>query len=189
MLTLYLGRGLADGCVTLQFPATPADIGEAFAALDNISTDAGSTLIRDVSCPLYEVERYVRDADIRRDTDVKSLNALAHQIDAFDNNQRTLLSGALEIEPVGSLNDIIGIMENISVYSYFPDVTTERELGIYLVESGMMPFEESVQPYLDYERIGIEYHANHSGAFMDTGYVTRQHEEPLQRQDFGMRMQ
>jgi len=36
-----------------------------------------------------------------------------------------------------------------------------------------MPFDESVRPYLDYSKIGIEYYANHGGAYTIGGYVLR----------------
>ena len=56
---------------------------------------------------------------------------------------------------------------------------------VAMVESGTMDFPENVRDYLDYARIGIEYHANHSGAFIDAGYVTRQQ---ASAQSFGMQM-
>lgn len=49
MILLTLSRGKGEETVRLQLPASPAEIGEAFASLDRISLDTTATAILDVS--------------------------------------------------------------------------------------------------------------------------------------------
>lgn len=49
MILLTLSRGKGKETVRLQLPASPAEIGEAFASLDRISHDTTATAILDVS--------------------------------------------------------------------------------------------------------------------------------------------
>lgn len=124
-------------------------------------------------------QRILADAS---DEQLRRLKEALHPLDAIAMQK---LCGVLNIEPIDRFDHILNAAGNVSDFEFYPDVTTERELGIYLVESGIMDFPENVRDYLDYARIGIEYHANHSGAFTDAGYVTRQ---PEPEQSFGMQM-
>ncbi len=53
-------------------------------------------------------------------------------------------------------------------------VTNDRELGICLVTNGIKPFDESVQPYLDYKQDRIEYYSDHGGAYTAFGELCAQ---------------
>lgn len=173
MLELILARGNLPGYAELKFPASPADISEAFAVLDAISADVRSTIIRDVSCSVYGVGRYLWDADVRKESEFEKLGRIAELLDGMPPQEAAKLCGALDMESINGLDDVLRVMENADGCELFPDIGTERELGIFLVESGYMDVPEKLRPYLDYQAIGIEYHANHSGAFTDDGYVAR----------------
>lgn len=125
------------------------------------------------------VQRILANAS---DEQLHKLKDALHPLDAIAVHK---LCGVLDIEMIDCFDHILNAAGNVPDFEFYPDVTTERELGIYLVESGIIDFPEKVREYLDYARIGIEYHANHSGAFTDAGYVTRQ-QEP--EQSFGMQM-
>lgn len=56
--------------------------------------------------------------------------------------------------------------------------TTPKELGVYLVESGEIEIHESAWPYLDYERVALEYEANNAGAYTSLGYVVKTGDSP-----------
>ena len=67
MILLTLSRGKGEETVRLQLPASPAEIGEAFASLDRISLDTTATAILDVSSNvpvlyrcLYDVGHWMR---------------------------------------------------------------------------------------------------------------------------------
>jgi hypothetical protein len=81
------------------------------------------------------------------------------------------------------LDDVIAIGERLDHYLLIPEASTDRELGVYLVETGVMPFDEGVQPYLDYTKIGIEYYSNHGGAYTAGGYVLRRDSAEQELQD------
>ena len=70
----------------------------------------------------------------------------------------------MNAESVNGFDDIIAIGERLDQYLLLREANTDRELGEYLVETGVMPFDKSVQPYLNYTKIGIEYYSNHGGA-------------------------
>lgn len=53
MILLTLSRGKGKETVRLQLPASPAEIGEAFASLDRISLDTTATAILDVSSNVH----------------------------------------------------------------------------------------------------------------------------------------
>lgn len=58
MINLHLTRGNDREGIHLGFPASPEEIGEAFAKLNAISPDAASTRILDVACTVGNLENY-----------------------------------------------------------------------------------------------------------------------------------
>jgi hypothetical protein len=173
MMTLHLTRAEDYEGVYLPLPATPAEIGEAWAALDNISDDIASTCIVGAVSNVWGIGQYLKNADINESGQFKKLNRIAELTGSLDRDGCRIFEGALNAESVNSLDDVIAIGERLDQYLLLPEVSTDRELGVYLVETGVMPFDENVRPYLDYSRIGIEYYANHGGAYTAGGYVLR----------------
>ena len=66
MILLTLSRGKGEETVRLQLPASPAEIGEAFASLDRISLDTTATAILDVSSNVPVLYRCLYDVDVSR---------------------------------------------------------------------------------------------------------------------------
>ena len=174
MLTLHLTRSNNYEGEYLHLPSTPAEIGEAWATLDGISDDVASTRIIGAVSNVWTIGRYLKNANVNDPEQIKKLNRIAEITDSLDHDQCRLFQGALDTESVNNLDDVIAIGERLEQYLYIPHVTTDRELGIFLVDSGVIPFDENVRPYLDYARIGTEYYANHGGAYTAGGYVVRQ---------------
>lgn len=53
----------------------------------------------------------------------------------------------------------------------YPDVTTDRELGEYVVEElGVELSREQLERYLDYEKYGRDVRLSEGGSFVDKGY-------------------
>jgi hypothetical protein len=173
MITLHLTRADDYEGVYLPLPATPAEIGEAWAALDNISDDIASTRIVGAVSNVWGIGQYLKNADVNGSEQFKKLNRIAEITGGLDRDECRIFEGALNAESVSSLDDVIAIGERLDQYLLLSEVSTDRELGAYLVETGVMPFDESVQPYLDYAKIGIEYYSNHGGAYTAGGYVLR----------------
>lgn len=62
MIELYLTRGDNYEGVYLRLPATPAEVGEAYAMLDSISRYAGETHIVDVKSPVKNLDQFIKNA-------------------------------------------------------------------------------------------------------------------------------
>ena len=55
--------------------------------------------------------------------------------------------------------------------SLYPEVTTDRELGEYVVEElGVELSREQLERYLDYEKFGRDVRLEEGGSFVDKGY-------------------
>lgn len=54
---------------------------------------------------------------------------------------------------------------------FYPDITTDRELGEYLVDDmGVELSREQLERYLDYEKYGRDVRLSEGGSFVDKGY-------------------
>lgn len=168
MLILNLARGKSGMRVPLRLPATPADIGTAYAQLDQISAKERETRIASVVSEVEFLDRFFRD---KHPEAMDEFNELAKKLDQMDEQQLQTLDGALNSESVESLADILRIADSLKDYIFVNGVTTEKELGRFLVDSGYRGFSESVKPYLDYAAIGTEYYAERGGAFTAYGYT------------------
>jgi len=175
MLKVYLTRGDQGKGVWLDLPASPADRGEAYAVLDNIDSGNLDTRISATISSVPNLNNYIQGHE-----SLKQLDALAIVINKMSDRDAVIFSGALDMESVNGIEDIIRIANNLQSYELFPGVTTSKELGIYLVESGDVDIHESAWPYLDYERVAAEYESNHGGAYTSLGYVVRCSENSAQ---------
>lgn len=54
---------------------------------------------------------------------------------------------------------------------FYPDITTDRELGEYLVDDmGVELSREQLERYFDYEKYGRDVRLSEGGSFVDKGY-------------------
>lgn len=172
MLNLHLTRGNCYEGVYLRLPATPGEVGEVFGWLDEIDTEAPTKII-DIVSNIPNLHRYLYTADIDADGTLDKLQQIAAKTNGLDSLQRDTLIGALDSESTSGPEDILSIIDRLDEYAFIPNVTCDKELGGYLVETGYMDFPARVLPYLDYQRIGAEYYADHGGAYTGRGYVLR----------------
>ena len=173
MITLHITRSDDYEGVYLPLPSTPAEIGEAWSYLDSISDDVATTRIVGAVSNVWGIGKYLKNTDVNDSEQFEKLNQVAEIISGLNRDECRIFEGALNAESINSLDDVIAIGERLDHYLLIPEVSTDRELGIYLVETGVIPFDESVQPYLDYTKIGIEYYSNHGGSYTAGGYVLR----------------
>lgn len=173
MLILNLTRGKSGMCVPLRLPATPADIGEAYSKLDEISTKVEQTRIASVISKVGSLNRYYRDRIIGSSDNYTEFNKLAEKISRMNETKLKTFDGALNAESINGISDILHIADSLKDYIFISGVTTEKELGRFLVDSGYKDFPESAKPYLDYAAIGTEYYAERGGAFTSYGYTLR----------------
>ena len=178
MITLHLTRADDHAGVYLHLPASPAEIENTFALFDG--NDADSTKIIDVVSEVQNLHRYISSTDVTIPENIEKLNTLAENINKMTKQQKQIFSGALDAESINSIDDVLRISESTSNYVFLPNVTTERELGRFLVDTGYKNFPEDVRQYLDYYAIGAEYYADNGGAFGADGYVKRKSQEQKQ---------
>jgi len=103
----------------------------------------------------------------------------------MDTAQQRICAGALRMERASSLDDVLRVASGLSQYELIEGVTTDKELGGWLVENGMagVDFPAQVRPYLDYAGIGAEYCSSHGGAYTPQGYVKRREAAQTQAVD------
>lgn len=178
MLNLHLTRDNHCEGIHLGFPASPGEIGEAFTWLDSISTDAASTRILDVTCTVSNLEKYIINTDLSAPDAMKKLNLLAEKINSMGALEQQIFSGALDTESINGLDDVLSIAGSLDAYTFLPNVCSDRELGIFLVDTGYIDFPEHLRLYINYVSVGAEYYANFGGAYSPFGYVRRRDAEP-----------
>ena len=184
MIRLHLTRGDNPAVVSLQLPATPADIGEAYAQLNTISIGRPPE-IKDVESPIRNIGQYLLSAKPDNPQDMDKLNTLAQRIFKMSAEQRQLFMGALDCSCISGLEDVLRVSEQTDEYILIPNANSDAELGRYIAVSSQFNadprFPEASWPYLDFAKIGAEYYASHDGAYIYEGYVLRR-DSGLQRQ-------
>ena len=136
--------------------------------------------ISSVICPVSNLGNYLVSEDVRDSAVREKLNLLAERVDAMNDQEAKTFAGALDMTSINGLDDVLRVAGSLKDYIFIRNVTTEKELGRFLVDSGYKGFPAFVQPYLDYAAIGIEYHAEHDGTFTADGCTLRRGSaEPL----------
>lgn len=111
MITLRLAWGASRETVSLQLPATPGEVGEAFARLDEISRNVEETKIADAVSPVRGLGAYLRGADLSGD-DLGKLDCLAEKIGRMTRRERQSFSEALEAEGGKGLDDVLRVADS-----------------------------------------------------------------------------
>ena len=62
------------------------------------------------------------------------------------------------------------------------NVSSDSELGIYLVNKGIIPFPDRFKPYINYARVGAEYREKHGGEYSSGNYVQKKTPELLENE-------
>lgn len=186
MRVKLFARGAADQMRWVEFPlGTPHINSDGLMLLEQIATAPGRTkpgklLIADLDSPIRNLKQYVP-----QDASPEQLNTLAIKIGYMGPEEQVCFEAALDLNSVMGMEDILRLTDELDQYEMLLDVSSMGELGRYLVNNGIVEFPESVCPYLDFEKIGIEYDAGHGGVFKGTSYITRMEDAPEQELDAG----
>lgn len=116
MILLTLSRGKGEETVRLQLPASPAEIGEAFASLDRISLDTTATAILDVSSNVPVLYRCLYDVDVEDSEQFQKLQKLAERTEALSPAKAAIFSGALDAECVWNLEGALTVADRLDEY-------------------------------------------------------------------------
>ncbi len=179
MILLTLSRGNEHERVHLQLPASPAEIGEAFASLDGISLDTTATAILDVSSNVPVLYRCLYDVDVEDSEQFQKLQKLAERTEALSPAKAAIFSGALDAEHAENLDEALAVANRLDEYMLIGNITSDSELGIYLVNKGITPFPDRFKPYINYARVGAEYREKHDGVYANGSYVQKKTPEFL----------
>lgn len=173
MILLTLSRGKGEETVRLQLPASPAEIGEAFASLDRISLDTTATAILDVSSNVPVLYRCLYDVDVEDSEQFQKLQKLAERTEALSPAKAAIFSGALDAEHAENLDEALAVANRLDEYMLIGNITSDSELGAYLVDKGITPFPDRFKPYINYARVGAEYREKHDGVYANGSYVQK----------------
>ena len=116
MILLTLSRGKGEETVRLQLPASPAEIGEAFASLDRISLDTTATAILDVSSNVPVLYRCLYDVDVEDSEQFQKLQKLAERTEALSPAKAAIFSGALDAECAWNLEGALTVADRLDEY-------------------------------------------------------------------------
>ena len=133
MLILNLTRGRSNWRVPLSLPSTPGEIAEAYSQLDQISKKEQSTRIAGVLSEVSFFDSFFRD---KYPDSFDELNELAQRLERMTEQELRTLDGALNLESIGSVADILRIADSLKDYIFVNGVTTEKDLGRFLVDTG-----------------------------------------------------
>ena len=119
--------------------------------------------VEDVSTTIQSIEE-LPDLDCER-LNLDLANELAENLEDVDEDIILSFIESNSSDPKELLN---AEFDDCSLYS---DVSTDRELGEYIVEDmGVELSRETLERYFDYEKFGRDVRLEEGGSFVDKGY-------------------
>ena len=119
--------------------------------------------VEDVSITIQSIEE-LPDLEVER-SPLFVFNELAEKLEDVDEDIVLSFIESNSSDPKELLN---AEFDDCSLY---PEVTTDRELGQYIVEDmGVELSREQLERYLDYEKFGRDVRLEEGGSFVDKGY-------------------
>ena len=166
----------------ISFPADAAKVRYAMIGLEEFGGWAPAYIVGGEG-PAEALTGYISRDDLYSEDGVEKLNRLAGLVDTMELEAQKVFAGALRAESINGLDDVLRVASNLGQYEFIEGVTTDKELGGWLVEHGKagVDFPKEVWPYLDYAGIGAGYYSDHGGAYTPSGYVKRR--EVIQTQE------
>lgn len=176
MLRLHISNGISrEG--HLELPAPLDDLKRQMETLRPPASDH-ALHVTSVDSPIPSLSWHLQHVRLDSDPTLQQLNRLAEVIDNLNAAGLYHLSKSLNPEFQQSLDDVLRIASHIkpcstNCYEVIPGVTTEQDLGKWLVEHNRLEEKvpETLRSYLDYSSIGIDYRSAHEGVFLAGGYT------------------
>ena len=168
-----------ENVTELGFPTTSGQVREAVSRLSEGAPPNAPVRIIGVRGAASEITCYVREADLRNETDALKVNTLTARFDAMTVEQLRLSIAALRLDYPGGLNDALYIAGSLDQYEIFPELPNEEELDRFL--AGTAPATEkycppgAVRPDPDYFKISA-----HVGMYTEYGFIRRRDGAPKQ---------
>jgi len=133
------------------------------------------TIIRQLNAnpSLPNMKNYLQHVDVLDPDAHDSLRQIFEDVSTMTEEEMDTFAAALDAESINGLDDILLIEQSLDAYTFWPDVTSDRELGVYLVESNYVWASPDIAPFVDYAMLGASYSAAHGGAYGPKGYAQR----------------
>lgn len=93
--------------------------------------------IQDAEGPSKKLVKYLRHAELEWQTGVDKLNRLARRFDSMDSETRELFFAVLDARITSSIYNVMNTLADFDQYELVHGVSTDQELGKWLVEQGM----------------------------------------------------
>ena len=126
--------------------------------------------------------RCLYDVDVEDSEQFQKLQKLAERTEALSPAKAAIFSGALDAECVWNLEGALTVADRLDEYMLVNNVSSDSELGIYLVNKGITPFPDRFKPYINYARVGAEYREKHGGEYSSGNYVQKKTPELLENE-------
>lgn len=151
----------------LKLPATTEDVQ---ALLSRIGVDG--VLYESFFITDYKMEIAGLHSCLGEYESVDELNYLASLLDDMDEGNIEKFEAVIAYgEHTNGAAELINLVQNLDCYEHYPEVTTEEELGYYLIdELGALEIPEQLQGYFDYEAYGRDAVLN-GGTLTNAGYI------------------
>lgn len=122
--------------------------------------------------PEYDTDIAGLDDTLPEYTNISALNYCAACIRRLDKPSLHKLEAILLARDYTSdPADVITICQNLDAFDFYPDITTEEELGRYCVDDlKLLQINEKISRYFDYEQYGEAYVINNGGYFTKRGF-------------------
>lgn len=101
------------------------------------------------------------------------LNYLANKLKELSDTDLKNYEAALEYESFDNIQSLINLTDNLKNYPYYPEVTSEEDLGRYIIDkSRVIDVGEDIIAYFDFEAYGRDVSINEGGMFTKNGYIS-----------------
>ena len=65
------------------------------------------------------------------------------------------------------MDGALTVADRLAEYMLVNNMSSDSELGVYLVNKGITPFPDRFKPYINYAHMGAEYREKHACPFTD----------------------
>ncbi|SEU09968.1 DUF6329 domain-containing protein [Enterocloster clostridioformis] len=167
MLNVYLRNPQTDAGVWLNFPASYQTVQHLFSVLGDTPLEiaAAETSVDDLHAHLkgkfFDTEKSRYELDF-----------LNRRIEGLTNQEKDILTAALNIEKPLSIMEIVNLSCNLDKFRLWEGVQDTKQLGQAVIQREQ-ELSKAFAMLLDEEQIGQAYQDSHAGSFSESGYVMR----------------
>lgn len=172
-MNVYANKGFGTGMTRIVLPASSEEMANFYTALDEMGGEASKTHIVGVSNTALGVSDFLENVDIMQPEDIGKLNELAERLSGMSTDEESKYSGIIFASDVNGIDDLIKLTDSSDEYAWFPKIFSDRTLGEFIVETGVLDVPDELEQYMDYPLIGKAYFDKFGGSFSYSGYVVQ----------------